>query len=136
MSGPGQTLFAFVRHWSRRTNPGDTGRDVLVTEAVRTLSARGGATINAVAYEIGIDQSGASRLVRAAVTAGYLAMTRAAADARRREVTVTPAGEALLADAHRWQEQVFDELTASWPAHRRAEFHQAMRSLLETSHAR
>jgi DNA-binding MarR family transcriptional regulator len=136
MSGPGQTLFAFVRHWSRRSDTGDTGRDVLVTEAVRTLSVRGGATINAVAHEIGIDQSGASRLVRAAVAAGYLAMTRAAADARRREVTVTAAGEALLADAHRWQEQVFGELTASWSARQRADLHEAMQRLLSSSHER
>ncbi len=132
--GPGRTLFAFVRHWSRRGDP-QRGRDVLVTEAVRALDGRGPATINAVAREIGIDQSGASRLVRDAVAAGYLAMTRPAADARRREVSVTAAGHALLRDAHRWQEAMFDRLTADWTEHRRADFHQAMRQLMASSHA-
>ncbi len=47
---------------------------MLVCEAVHSLSERGvAATINAIAHEIGIDQSGASRLVTSATTAGYLA---------------------------------------------------------------
>jgi hypothetical protein len=49
VSGPGQTLFAFVRHWSRRWNGerADRGRLVLVTEAAHSLG--GGVTINALA---------------------------------------------------------------------------------------
>ncbi|WP_433262006.1 MarR family winged helix-turn-helix transcriptional regulator [Actinosynnema sp. CS-041913] len=139
-TGPGQVLFEFVRHWSRRWNaPGDgpaaqRGRLVLVTEAVRSLGGRGVATVNAVAREIGIDQSGASRLVKDAVGAGYLEMRPSAADARRREVSVTAAGLDLLRDAHRWQEAVFDHLTAQWTARQRAEFHRAMLRLLERSH--
>lgn len=77
-TGSGQLLFSFVRHWSRRSATGDVataeqGRLLLVLEAVASLIDRGrSATVNAVASEIGIDQSGASRLVKSAVDAGYV----------------------------------------------------------------
>ena len=77
--GPGQTLFQLVRFWSRRwTGAGHTlelehAHDVMVTEAVASLSLRDGVTVNAVANELGIDQSGASRFIAQAVQRGYLA---------------------------------------------------------------
>lgn len=137
--GPGQTLFAFVRHWSRRSadDPrlAEAGRAVLVVEAVAALNHRDRpATVNAVAAEIGIDQSGASRLVAGATASGYLAPTPDSADGRRRRVTVTPAGRRLLTHAHRWQEQVFEQLTEDWSPRRRREFQQAMTDLLERSY--
>jgi DNA-binding MarR family transcriptional regulator len=151
--GPGQVLFEFVRHWSRRWvasgEPGpaeqegtaeqagtaEQGRLVLVTEAVHSLGQRGEATVNAVAHEIGIDQSGASRLVRSAVAAGYVEMRPSRADGRRREVSVTPAGIRMLDEAHRWQERTFGALTEHWTSRQRDDFRQAMVSLLERSHA-
>lgn len=138
--GPGQILFEFVRHWARRWNTtGEgsadrNGRMVLVTEAVRSLTVRGAVTINALAAEIGIDQSGASRLVKEAVSAGYLTLAPSGSDARRREVSITDTGLTLLADAHRWQEAVFDQLTAEWTTDERDDFHRAMLRLLHTSH--
>jgi MarR family transcriptional regulator, organic hydroperoxide resistance regulator len=108
---------------------------VLVTEAVHSLSQRGATTINAVAHEIGVDQSGASRLVKSAVAAGYLRLTTSDTDGRRREVCVTPAGVSLIDQAHQWQEKVFDRLTEPWTVRQRSEFQQAMMSLLQRSHA-
>ncbi|GID30638.1 MarR family winged helix-turn-helix transcriptional regulator [Paractinoplanes brasiliensis] len=141
MRGPGQTLFGFVRHWSRRLETGPHGADreqgrlVLVTEAVHALEQRGhAATVNAVADEIGIDQSGASRLIRSGVEAGCLS-TSTSADGRRRPTTVTPAGHEMLARAHQWQEQVFDRLTEGWPEQRRRDFQLAMTELMERSDA-
>lgn len=140
-AGPGQVLFEFVRHWSRRwaqagdAHAAEQGRLVLVTEAAHSLSQRGATTINALADEIGIDQSGASRLVKSAVAAGYLQLTTSGSDGRRREVSVTPAGVSLLDQAHQWQEAVFDRLTEQWTVRQRGEFRQAMMSLLERSHA-
>lgn len=139
-TGPGQALFGFVRHWSRRWNASSDGgaaqqgRQVLVTEVVQALSARGVATINAVAHEIAIDQSGASRLVKEAVGAGYLEMKPSDTDARRRDVSITAAGIELLEDAHRWQEAMFDQLAEHWTARQRDEFHRALLRLLERSH--
>ncbi|MEU8364036.1 MarR family winged helix-turn-helix transcriptional regulator [Nonomuraea sp. NPDC048882] len=139
--GPGQALFAFVRYWSRRPPAGDGvlaehGRLVLVAEAVHALTLRGAAaTVNAVAQEIGIDQSGASRLVKAATSAGHLAMRASEADGRQRQATLTPAGRVLLDQAHDWQEQVFDRLTEGWSQRRRRDFQQAMTELIERSGA-
>lgn len=138
--GPGQVLFDFVRHWSRRSATGgrelaDHGRLVLVAEAVRSLTERGAAaTVNAVAHEIGIDQSGASRLINSATAAGYLAMEASASDGRRRETTLTPAGRFMLEHAHRWQEDLFLQLSAGWSESRRREFQQAMTDLMVRSY--
>ncbi|KFZ82172.1 transcriptional regulator [Amycolatopsis sp. MJM2582] len=134
--GPGQALFAFVRHWSRRTAAvADQGRLVLVCEAAHSLAERGAATtVNAIAVEIGLDQSGASRLVKAAIEAGQLTMEASRSDGRRREVSLTAAGLAMLDQAHRWQEQVFDQLTDGWGEKRRSEFQRAMSDLIDRSH--
>ncbi|GAA3089711.1 DNA-binding MarR family transcriptional regulator [Kribbella aluminosa] len=135
-AGPGQVLFEFVRHWSRRTAPevAEQGRLVLVVESVYAVSGRRAATINAVAHEIGIDQSGASRMVKEATAAGYLELRAADGDARRREVSVTDAGLELLEQAHAWQEEVFEQLTTGWSERRRTQFRRDLLSLLERSH--
>lgn len=139
--GPGQVLFAFVRHWSRRSPAGDQkvaeqGRLVLATEAVHFLTQRGtAATVNAVAHEIGIDQSGASRLVKSATEAGYLTMRPSETDGRRRQAVVTPAGQSMLTQAREWQEQVFDRLTEGWSRRQRHDFQQAMTALVDRSYA-
>jgi DNA-binding MarR family transcriptional regulator len=137
--GPGQLLFGFVRHWSRRAATGDAaiaeqGRIVLATEAVHALIERGEpATVNAVALELGIDQSGASRLIKSAADAGYLAMVKGASDGRRRDVSITAAGAEALVQAHAWQERVFDELTAGWSRRRRDDFQRSMAELIARS---
>lgn len=139
--GPGQLLFSFVRHWSRRATSGDAtvaaqGRLVLVTEAVNSVIERKEpATINAVAHELGLDQSGASRLISGAAVAGYLILVAAASDGRRREVLITSAGRAALEYAHSWQEQVFNEMTVGWSQKRRDEFQRAMADLIASSYA-
>lgn len=140
-AGPGQLLFGFVRHWSRRAAAGgasvaEQGRLVLVTEAAAALVGREkSATVNAIADEIGIDQSGASRLIKSAVDAGYLTMTLASSDGRKREASVTSAGHTALRQAHAWQERVFAELTAGWSQQRRDDFQRAMADLIARSYS-
>lgn len=140
--GPGELLFTFVRHWSRRAAAGDPGaadqgRLVQVTEAVHALTGRGeSATVNAVADDLGIDQSGASRLLRNAVDAGYLSLASSPADGRQRRAALTGTGRAMLRDAHRWQEQVFDGLTTGWSRRRRDEFRRAMADLIAADRRR
>lgn len=138
--GPGQVLFRFVRHWSRRSVAADTrgeqGRLVLVCEAVCALGLRRTpATVNAIAQEVGIDQSGASRLIKSATVAGHLVMAASASDGRRREASLTPAGRSMLNRAHRWQEEVFAEMTSAWNDKERRDFQQAMTDLVERSYA-
>ncbi|MBB3665266.1 DNA-binding MarR family transcriptional regulator [Prauserella sediminis] len=137
--GPGQVLFHFVRHWSRRSAAADTGgeqgRLVLVCEAVHALRLRASpATVNAIAQEVGIDQSGASRLIKSATSAGYLVMAASATDGRRREASLTSAGRSMLDQAHRWQEEVFAELTTGWSDKKRRDFQRAMTDLMDRSY--
>lgn len=138
--GPGQVLFHFVRHWARRPvaedAAGENGRLVLVCEAVDALSRRGATvTVNAIAREIGIDQSGASRLIKSATVADYLTMAASPADGRRREASLTPAGRSMLDQAHRWQEDIFAHLTTGWSDKKRHDFQQTMTDLVERSYA-
>jgi DNA-binding MarR family transcriptional regulator len=137
--GPGQVLFRFVRRWSRRSLAAGTGdeqgRLVLVCEAVHALSRRGApATVNAIAHEIGIDQSGASRIVKSAASAGHLALAQSQADGRQRQASLTPAGRSMLDQAHRWQEEVFAQLASDWSDEKRRDFQQAMTELMERSY--
>ena len=138
--GPGQTLFRLVRFWSRRwTGAGHTvelehARDVMVAEAVASLSQRDVATVNAVANELGIDQSGASRFIAQAVQRGYLQKGAALEDARQRSLHVTPAGEELLLAAHVWQESVFADLTADWTEQDVRQFQTYLERLLDAQH--
>lgn len=138
--GPGQELFRFVRYWARRGMPGSSGspagsggqhgRDVWVTEAVVAATERGEVTVNDVADELGLDQSGASRMLAHAAQRGYLQITASPVDARRRRITPTATGRAVLDAAHRWQEQLFAELTDDWTDGERADFHRAMARLV------
>jgi hypothetical protein len=41
----------------------------------------------------------------------------------------------MLNGAHRWQEQVFDQLTVDWSERRRRDFQQAMTDLIDRSYA-
>jgi DNA-binding MarR family transcriptional regulator len=135
-AGAGQTLFQFVRHWSRRWHdPVDLqrGRDVLVTEAVHALRDRAEVTVNDIAVELGLDQSGASRMVTRAVEQGYLATQPSSTDARRRTIGLTRDGTALLDAAHAWQDGVFAALTEGWTSAERARFHRAMLRVLDKS---
>eukprot|EP01035_Chromulina_nebulosa_P045310 gene45310-61388_t len=134
----GRLLFEFVRHWSRRWHSdddtrGQQGRLVLAAETVHTLTAFGSVTVNAVAQEIGIDQSGASRLIQDAAKAGFLNIKASSADTRRREVTVTESGRALLEAAHLWQQQIFESLTEDWTAQERKDFCGRLQQLVKRS---
>lgn len=133
---PGRTLFRVVRYWSRRwTGAGqaidpDRGRDVMVTEAVAARQGDDGATVNQVANELGIDQSGASRFLSQAAGRGYLRRVASPADGRQRRLRVTEDGARMLESAHRWQESVFAELTADWPADDVRRFHTYLQRFL------
>ncbi|EKU45625.1 MarR family transcriptional regulator [Brevibacterium sp. LS14] len=142
MSAPAaHPLFAFVRRFSRMPITGEdavaeNGRLVLVAEAVDALARQDiEPTVNAVAAEIGIDQSGASRLITAAADAGLVATAASAHDARRRTVHLTPTGQRLLVDARQWQGEVADRLTAGWSRKRREEFFAALSEVVATADA-
>ncbi|GAA3219181.1 MarR family winged helix-turn-helix transcriptional regulator [Dactylosporangium siamense] len=117
--GGGPALFRLVRFWSRRWAAGITQGEgdvahILVLEAI-DASGRP-AQIGAVAVELGLDRSNASRMLAASVAAGLVTKTVSTQDARRTELDLTPAGSDLLAAARAWQEQTFARMVADWPA--------------------
>lgn len=135
--GGGRALFQFVRHWSRRRDVDgaiEQGPDVLVVEAVHALRDRAEVTVNGVAGELALDQSGASRMLAHAVSRGLLTTGPSPLDARRRTFTLTDVGREFLAAAHRWQDATFAALTDDWTAEERAQFHHAMTKLLTRPH--
>ncbi len=135
----GPALFRLVRFWSRRwvnrateELPGEL-RQVQHIQAVEAVHAADGgareATVSTVAHQLGLDHSGASRIVRDATAAGYLLRAESEQDRRRAVLLLTPRGEQLLADSHRWQRRVFTELTASWSERDREQFAAYLRRL-------
>ncbi len=92
---------------------------MLVVEA---LAAAGEPTIGAVAHQLGLDRSVASRMVADAVAEGYLDRGADPADARRTVLALTDEGRALLASARAWQGDAFVALTADWPPADRDQF--------------
>ncbi|MGJ6969153.1 MarR family winged helix-turn-helix transcriptional regulator [Streptosporangium sp. G11] len=140
-SDGGPTLFRLVRFWSRRwagraseelTGESRHVQHILVVEAVAANAYLAGAapvagaheavTVGTVAHQLGLDHSGASRMVRDAVEAGYLARATSEHDRRRASLRLTESGQELLAGARQWQRQAFEELTASWAEHDRRRF--------------
>jgi len=125
IGGGGPALFRLVRFWSRRWAAGaarqgagdaaHVGR-VLVLEAIDAAFARGSAATADVAAELGLDRSNASRMLADAVSAGLVTKTVSSGDARRTELGITAEGRALLEAARAWQEEVFLQLVAGWPA--------------------
>jgi DNA-binding MarR family transcriptional regulator len=112
----GQALFAFVRFWSRRWAGAQRGRDVMVLEAVHALAAAGRpASVNDVARELGVDQSGASRMVARAERLGLVTRQAPGRVGAPATVAGTAAGDELLAQARAWQDAVVRRLTAGWP---------------------
>lgn len=132
----GPALFRLVRFWSRRWinqaltgTPGASGAEmrriqhIQVIEAVAAGSDGGNeVTVTAVASQLGLDQSGASRMVKEALAAGYLARVDSARDRRRVVVKLTAQGRQLHVEALSWQRQCFDTLTATWDAGDRRQF--------------
>ncbi|NUP09145.1 MAG: winged helix-turn-helix transcriptional regulator [Polyangiaceae bacterium] len=116
----GPALFRLVRFWSRRwanpERPGAPSVHVQVLEAIDAASRRGPASITTVGEELGIDRSGASRMVNTAVEAGYVHKAASNDDARQVELAPTARGNDLLRAARAWQQSMFERLVADWPA--------------------
>lgn len=134
----GPALFRLVRFWSRRwsarASAALTGemrhvQHIQAVEAVQTAGQGGEATVNAIAHQLGLDHSGASRMVRDAAEAGYLVRTESEKDKRRTVVRLTESGEQLLEGARDWQRRVFDELTENWEEQDKAQLARLLRRL-------
>jgi DNA-binding MarR family transcriptional regulator len=119
---------AFGRLPMRELLATDAGRApelsaILVVQAVEEIArSRREATIGAVAAQLGIDPSTASRLVAQSVQSGLLRRDASQSDGRVRSLDLSEAGRGLAADAARYQRAVFDAATAEWTAEERETF--------------
>jgi len=86
---------------------------------VRTLhavrQAEGDMAVRDAAAWLCVDASTASRMVDAAVTAGYLERRRSDSDRRRSVVTLTGSGNELLDRVLAAKRELLAELTEDWP---------------------
>lgn len=123
VAGAGPALFGLVRFWSRRWVTGAIDnlpqeragfQDVLVLESIDAVSSRGEVSVSDVALELGIDHSGASRMITEATSHGFVARETSAGDARRATLSVTETGADLLTEAHAWQQETFERLVSRW----------------------
>jgi DNA-binding MarR family transcriptional regulator len=127
----GPALFRLVRFWSRRWARGvavgideeaSLPQHVVTLEAVNACTGHDGPTVGEVARQLGLDHSGASRMVAAVEAAGFVDRSRSGSDGRRSAVRVTEAGRRLLETSHHWQQTMFDELTSGWSERERQQF--------------
>lgn len=79
-------------------------------------------TVGDVAERLGIDPSRASRIVAAAVNAGYLQRVAAQSDGRRTCLTMTTEGQAIIGQAHRARQAMIQSVVSDWSPRDRAEF--------------
>ncbi len=96
---------------------------ILVVQAVETATLAGeSATVAAVAEALRIEPSTASRLVAQTIRAGYVARAVSPSDGRAAQLSLTPAGQALAANARHYQRAVFDQVTQDWSEAERQAF--------------
>lgn len=94
--------------------------NLMVVHAVAAL--REGATVGAVAEQLDVDPSTASRLVGHATDAGLVTRQPSPADARRADLRLTAAGRRVRDQAERSRRAFVDELMAGWTEQEREVF--------------
>ena len=75
---------------------------------------RGPARVSEIAQRLQIDLSVASRQAAALVAAGYAAREPDPDDRRAHRLSITPAGEAAMAESHRRMVAAFEHALAGW----------------------
>ncbi len=89
-------------------------------------------TVGLVAERLAIDPSRASRIVAAAVQAGYLRRVASQADGRRIHLELTHAGQQLIDSVRQYRQEHFAKLLHDWTSHDRDELARLLAKLAET----
>ena len=110
--------------FSRLRRHAPAGRKDFSRQLVLNIVAEGSGeiTVGAVAEQIKVDPSVASRMVTDCIAAGYLRRSASQQDSRRTVLQVTGEGEALRESFASQQRQAFESITAHWPDHERIQF--------------
>lgn len=80
-----------------------------------------GVTVGLVAERVGLDPSRASRMVTAAIQAGYLVRLASQTDGRRIHLLLTDTGSALTEKVHQFRQAYLGRVMTSWSDHDRTE---------------
>ena len=92
-------------------------------------------TVGAVAEELKVDPSVASRMVSDCIEQGYLLRAASQTDGRRTVLEVTPEGQALRDQFASQQREAFEHITADWPDTERLQFARLLLKYTEASTA-
>ncbi|MEC5183054.1 DNA-binding MarR family transcriptional regulator [Cryobacterium sp. MP_3.1] len=104
----------------RRTNQALTDHGMTKRDLTRNLiinvvdEADGEMTVGAVADQLNVDPSVASRMVTDCIDSGYLQRAASAADGRRTVLRLAPAGVELRDRFSRLQRETFEQITSAW----------------------
>ena len=103
-----ERFHALMRHVAESHAPEFLGTDVTMSQAkaLYLLSVRPGATMSAIAAELGVGASAVSGLVDRLVAQGYVERREDPADRRQQLVTITDAGTATLDSMREMRAQV------------------------------
>lgn len=83
---------------------------------------QGDVTIGVVAQRLSLDPSRASRLVAAAIRAGYLERRASQQDGRRVGLALTPSGQALVERKHQLRRALAERMMTGWSQRDRQDF--------------
>lgn len=108
---------------------------VLVIDAVTRIDDLREVTIGAVADQLSINESTASRLVDASVRGGLIDRSRSGEDARRAVLTLTEDGRALFDRARRYRHAQLSDLLAGWSTGDRADLARLLGRFADAVHA-
>ena len=112
----------------RRTNQSLTDHGMTKRDLTRNLiinvvdDAAGEMTVGAVADQLNVDPSVASRMVTDCIDSGYLERAASATDGRRTVLRLTPTGIVLRDRFRRLQRETFEQITSAWTDADRLEF--------------
>ena len=105
------------------TDHGLTKRDLTRNLIINVVDeAREEITVGAVADELSVDRSVASRMVTDCIESGYLRRAASNLDGRRTVLQLTPAGVGLRDQFRKLQREAFERITANWSDLERVEF--------------
>lgn len=110
---------AFAR-LRRRTNRSLTDRGMSKRDLTRNLiinivdEADAEITVGAVADQLNVDPSVASRMVTDCIDSGYLKRAASTTDGRRTVLKLTPEGLDLRNQFRRLQRETFEQITSAW----------------------
>ena len=92
-------------------------------------------TVGAVAEELKVDPSVASRMVSDCIASGYLLRAASQDDGRRTVLQLTPEGQNLRNQFAQQQRDAFERITADWPESERIQFARLLLKYTEASAA-